>query len=378
MDGKPVSQDPAREEGPAAPDNLDATATVRLRPVGLRDVAALARVSAATASRALNGDKTVDRLLRDRVLTAARRLNYRPNPLARHLRRQRTSAIGVVVSAIDNPHFSEMVRAVEDEAYRHGHRVLVCNTDEDPSKQAAYLRVLADERVGGVIISPSDPSGIEIGELLDASIPVVAFDRAVADPRADAVVGDNVASVREATELLIRLGHRRIACVSGWHSVGPSAERQLGYTAAMTGAGLEPVTVETNSRIDGGRKAVADLLRGPAGPTALIVANNLMTVGALEAARDGGFRIPQDVAIIGVDDPFWAPFTAPPLTTIAQPVREMAVSAMDLLMELMSGDRTEPRRVVHRFELRWRESAGPMPAQSGTAPGAGTPGNVAS
>jgi len=374
VDRKPISA--ATPEDSAGPDRLDATAAGRLRPVGLRDVAALARVSAATASRALNGDKTVDVVLRDRVFTAARRLNYRPNPLARHLRRQRTSAIGVVVAAIDNPHFSEMVRAVEDEAYRHGHRVLVCNTDEDASKQAAYLRVLADERVGGVIISPSDPSGREIGELLDASIPVVAFDRAVTDPRADAVVGDNVASVREATELLIRIGHRRIACVSGWHSVGPSAERQVGYASAMTNAGLEPVTVETNSRIDGGRLAVADLLTGAEPPSALIVANNLMTVGALEAARDGGLRIPDDLAIIGVDDPFWAPFTAPPLTTIAQPVREMAVSAMDLLMELMGGDRAEPRRVVHRFELRWRESAGPMPAPVEPAAGSAPSGDA--
>jgi LacI family transcriptional regulator len=374
---KPVSQLPLEDGGVGGPGDLDAEPAGRLRPVGIRDVAALARVSPATASRALNGDKTVRRLMRDRVFAAAERLSYRPNPLARNLRRQRTSAIGVVVADIDNPYFSEMVRAVEDEAYQHGYRVLVCNTDEDPKKQAAYLRVLADERVGGVIISPSDPAGAEIGELLDASIPVVAFDRAVADPRADAVVGDNVASVREATELLIRIGHRTIACVSGWHTVGPSAERQLGYTTAITDAGLEPITVETNSRIDGGREGVTDLMRRTNRPTALIVANNLMTVGALEAAREAGIRIPDDLSIIGVDDPFWAPFTAPPLTTIAQPVREMAVSAMDLIMELMKGDRTEPRRVVHRFELRWRESAGSIPPGLDVRPGATVSGDAA-
>jgi DNA-binding LacI/PurR family transcriptional regulator len=265
------------------------------------------------------------------------------------------------VSAIDNPHFSEMVRNIEDEAYGHGYRVLVCNTDEDAHKQATYLRVLADERVGGVIISPSDPAGVEISELLDAGIPVVAFDREVVDPRADAVIGDNAASVREATQLLVDLGHREIACVSGWRTVGPSAERQAGYAMAMETAGLAPTTVETNSRIDGGRAAVMELLSRPTRPTALIVANNLMAIGALEAARASGLQIPGDLAIISVDDPFWAPFTDPPLTAIAQPVREMAVTAMRLLRERIRGVRTEPRRIVLRFELKWRASAGPFP-----------------
>ncbi len=361
MDSKPVSEQPNRPSADAEPARPLATPRAA-RQIGIRDVAAQARVSPATASRTLNGDLTVRSDKRQRVLAAAEELGYRPNALARNLRRRRTSAVGVVVAAIDNPHFSEMVRNIEDEAYRHGYRVLVCNSDEDPQKQAAYLRMLAEEHVGGVIISPTDPAGAEIGQLIDASIPVVAFDRAVADPRADAVVGDNLASVQEATELLINLGHRDIACVSGWHTVGPSAERQQGYAAAMEAAGLAVVTVETNSRIDGGRSAVIDLFSRPTRPTALIVANNLMVVGAYEAARGYGLKIPDDLAIIGVDDPFWAPCTDPPLTAIAQPVREMAVSAMNLLTARMHGERSEPRRLVLRFELKWRASAGPFPS----------------
>ena len=323
-------------------------------------MAVLARVSPATASRSLNGDLTVRPDRRLRIAAAAAELGYRPNPLARNLRRQRTSAIGVIVSAIDNSHFSEMVRHIEDEAYRHGYRVLVCNTNEDVRKQAAYLRVLADERVGGVIISPSDPAGAEIADILDAGIPVVAVDREVADPRADAVVGDNAASVRDATQALIDLGHREIACVSGWRTVGPSAERQAGYASAMEAAGLVPTTRETNSRIDGGRDAAVELFSRPARPTALIAANNLMALGAIEAARECGLRIPEDLAVIGVDDPFWAPYLEPALTTIAQPVREMATTAMLLLAERIRGARTETRRVVLPFELRWRASTGPF------------------
>ena len=150
-------------------------------------MAAAAGVSPATASRVLNGDRTVRRDLRERVNSVAKQLMYRPNPLARNLRRLRTSSIGVVVPALANPHFSELVRAIEDEAFRHGHRVLVCNTDDAPGKQAAYLQVLLDERVGGVILSPSDPAGSAISELLDADIAVVALDRDVVAPRADVV-----------------------------------------------------------------------------------------------------------------------------------------------------------------------------------------------
>src|ERR1700722_14709031 len=133
------------------------------RPVRMSDVARHASVSQATVSRVLNGDDTVGLVYRRRVLRSVEELGYRPNRLAQSLRRQRTAAIGVVVSDIENPHFSEMVRAVEDQAYRRGHRVLVCNTDESPAKQTSYLDELMDERVVGVIIAPSDPNGAEIG-----------------------------------------------------------------------------------------------------------------------------------------------------------------------------------------------------------------------
>lgn len=329
--------------------------------VRIRDVARMAGVSPSTVSRALNGDTAVRRDLRDRVRAAAAELGYRPNRLAQSLRRQRTTAIGVVVSAIDNHHFSETVRAVEEAAFQHGYRVLVCNTNEDPAKEAEYLRMLADERVGGIIISATDPDGPQIGEFIDAHVPVVAFDRPVADPRADTVVGDNASSVREATRLLIAAGRRSIACVTGWHTVEPSAERQRGYREAIREAGLTGQCVETDSRIEGGHAAVAELIARPDRPDALVVANNLMVLGAFEAIRDAGLRIPDDIALVGVDDPFWARFLAPPLTTLAQPIEEMAVAAMDLILEQMEGERTTPRRLVFPFKLIWRESAGSRP-----------------
>ena len=322
----------------------------------ISDVARRASVSPATVSRVLNGDPRVGADYRTRVLRAVEELDYRPNVLARNLRRQRTATIGVVVPDIENPHFGELVRSVEDQAFEAGYRVLVCNTDETAEKQRAYLEALIDERVLGVIISPSDPGGEQIAQLLDLGIPVVACDREVEDARADAVLADNVKAVRIGTELLIGGGHRRIAFVGGRAGVETGAERLAGYEMAMRAAGLETVEVDGDFRLELAEAAVAGLLPQEPRPTAFIVANNLMTLGALRAIRDAGLRVPADVALVGVDDPPWSGLVDPPLTTLAQPVRAMAADAMELLLQRVSGEREQPRRIVHPFELRARAS----------------------
>jgi LacI family transcriptional regulator len=323
----------------------------------IRDVAERAGVSPATVSRVLNDASTVGPEYRERVLRAIDEVGYRPNRLASNLRRQKAEIIGVVVSDIENPHFTQMVRAVEDAAFRKGYRVLLCNTDEAPQKQKAYLEMLAAERVMGVVISPSDPGGREISDLIDLGIPVIAFDRTVEDPRADAVIADNGAGVWLATEYLIRAGHERIGFVSGLEGVETSIERKLGYERAMREVGLDPRSAVGGFRISDGRKATDELL--DAGDfTALIVANNLMTIGALEALRERGISVPEEIALVAVDDPFWAELVEPPLTTLAQPVREMAACAVELLMERLDGRRKRPRHVVFDFQLRVRGSCG--------------------
>lgn len=324
----------------------------------MRDVAERAGVSPATVSRVLNGAATVQPEYRDRVLRVIEELGYRPNRLASNLRRQKAEIIGVVVSDIENPHFSQMVRAVEDAAYRQGYRVLLCNTDETAEKQRSYLEVLAAERVLGVIIAPSDPGGAEIGELLDLGIPVVAFDRAVKDPRADAVIGDNVAGARRATEYLIQAGHKNIGLVSGSGGVETGAGRLAGYEAAMRESGLKPRPAYGGFRIEEGRAATGQLLVEDIPLTALVVNNNLMTIGALQAIRDHSLRVPQDIALVAIDDPFWAEFVEPPLTTLAQPVRKMADAAVELLFERIGGNWRESRRIIFDFELRVRSSCG--------------------
>ncbi|HET7092912.1 MAG TPA: substrate-binding domain-containing protein, partial [Thermomicrobiales bacterium] len=262
-----------------------------------------------------------------------------------------------VVSDIENPHFTQMVRAVEDAAFGRGCRVLLCNTDETPDKQRVYLDMLAGERVQGVILAPSDPAGAGIGRLLDLGIPLVAFDRIVDDGRADAVIIDSAEAGRRAAEHLIALGHRRIGFIGGRPDIQTGDERRAGYAAAMAAAGLEPLVADGGFRLDGGRRA-AGILLDAGGVAALIVSNNLMTVGALQAIRERGLRIPAELALVAVDDPFWAELTDPPLTALAQPVRRMAESAVRLLFERISGGRSSPRCLVFDVELKIRRSCG--------------------
>lgn len=324
-------------------------------------IAERAGVSTATVSRVLNGSPRVQPVRRLLVLKAIAELGYRPNRLARNFRRQQVEAIGIVVSDIENPHFTSMVRAVEDLAYARGFRVLVCNTDEKSEKQRVYLEMMANERLQGVVISASDPGAAEIGQLIDAGIHVVAFDRPVADPRADVVLANNLDGAERATRLLVQAGHLRIGLVAGPTDIETGRDRLGGYLAAIRAAGLEPHAVDGGFRIEGGRTATNELLDGGWNPTALVVANNLMAIGALDALRARGRRVPEDVALVTIDDAFWSKLVDPPLTTLAQPVRELASAAMQLLFAKIDGDARGSKRVVFDFEMIVRDSCGTAP-----------------
>lgn len=326
--------------------------------VRIRDVAQRAEVSAATVSRVLTGAAVVKPDVRARVLQAISELGYRPNQVARNLRRQMAEMIGVVIADVENPFFSEMVRTVEDAAYKLGYRVLLCNTDESAEKQSSYLRVMAAERVLGVILAPSDSQAEEIGELLDLGIPLVAFDRPVYDPRADSVTANNLGAGRIATQHLLDAGYERIAFI-GDPGVQTVIERLAGYEETMQSAGLLPHSVPGFSRIEGGLTATHKLLDDPDPPAALIAANGLMALGALNALRARGVAIPHEIALVVLDDPVWSEIVDPPTTALAQPVRQMAECAIGLLVERLKKGREDQRHVVFDFDLRVRASSAP-------------------
>lgn len=324
--------------------------------VQIKDVAARAEVSSATVSRVLNGDTRVAPARRERVLAAIEELGYQPNRVARSLRRRYTDTIGVVISDIENPHFTQAVRVIEDAAYAKGHRVLLCNTDETPGKQASYLEMLAAERVVGVILAAADAADPTIGQVIDYGIPIVAFDRKIDDPRADAVTSDNVQAGRDATAYLLDRGHTEIGFIAGRLDIQTGADRLAGYTEAMQERSLPPRTASGEFRMDEAERATAALLERFPQTTAIVVGNNLMTVGALRALRSRHLAVPADISVIQIDDPFWTELMEPALTSLGQPVREMAAQAFTLLMERIAQGRTQARHVVFPFALRERAS----------------------
>lgn len=328
----------------------------------IQEVARRAGVSSATVSRVLNGNARVSAANRDRVRAAVAELAYRPNRVARSLRRQQTEIIGVIVSDIENPHFTQAVRAIEDAAYAEGFRVLLCNTDETPEKQREYLEMLEAERVPGVILVPADPGDPTIAHLLDHNIPIVAFDRRVGDPRADSVTADNRAAANAATRHLIDHGHTRIGFIGGLAHIQTGVERREGYRQAMQDSGLASTEASGSFRIAAAEEATGTLLAAHPDLTALVVANNLMTIGALRAVRAQGRRVPDDIGIVAIDDPAWSELVDPPITSLAQPVRQMANEAVSILIERLRGNRDGSRHETFTFELRIRQSSGGPPA----------------
>lgn len=328
--------------------------------VTMQDVARRADVSTATVSRVISGHPAVAAKYRIQVEAAIRELGYRPNRLARNLRKQRTDMIGVVVSDIENPHFAQMIYAAEAEVYRHGYRVLLCNTDENREKQASYLRVLADERPLGVLLAPCDPAGAEIGQLLDQGVSVVAFDRAVLDPRADSVLPDNIGASKLAVDHLVETGHRRIALIGTSPAVQTGAERLAGYRAAIVDAGLEARWESAGFRVESAESAANRLLERWPDTDAIIAGNNLVAVGALRALRERGILVPDEVGFVCFDDPAWAELIDPPLTTLAQPLRAMVAAAVRLLIDDIQGRRRQPERLVFSLDLRVRRSSRPL------------------
>lgn len=324
--------------------------------IQIKDVAHHAGVSSATVSRVLNAGHGVSEERRARVLSAVDELGYQPNRVARNLRRKHTDIIGVVVSDIENPHFTTAVRVIEDAAFSGGYRVLLCNTDETPSKQSAYLDMLAAERVLGAIVVPAAPADGAISQLIDMGIPIVAFDREVDDPRADAVTADNITAGVRATEYLIQRGHTSIGFVTGTPHIQTGTERLVGYERTMALHGLSAHSASGMFRIREATTATIQLLSERPGTTAIIVSNNLMTVGALEALRSLRIAVPDAMSLVQLDDPFWAELVDPALTSLAQPIRHMAQSAIDLLLQRIRKEREASKHIVFQFELRERNS----------------------
>lgn len=330
--------------------------------VGIRDVARAAGVSTATVSRAL-GRGPVSEALREQVEAAVRATGYRPNLSARRLRSQTTRTIGLIVADIRNPFFTAVSRAVEDAAYGADMRVILCNTDEDPAREAMYLRLMEEERVTGVIFAPTVATTVGLGER-QFDFPVVLIDRVGPPGAYDSVVLDNVAACSDLVDHLARNGYRRIGGLFGSTS-STAQERRAGYEAAMRRHGFTPEirTLAPNAAV-----AAAEATRwltADRRPEALVVSNSLSLMGALRAARALNLTLPRDLALAGFDNEPWTELVEPGLTVIEQPVSEIGAQAMRLLFERIERPDQPVRKVVLSGRLVARGSTAPPPAAPG-------------
>lgn len=325
----------------------------------IKDVAAAAGVSVATVSRAL-GSGPVSAELRQRVADAAARLGYRPNLSARRLRSQHTQTVGLIVSDIRNPFFTAVSRAVEDAAYQAGMRVILCNTDESPDKEAMYLRLMEEERVSGVIFSPTRDTARRFRT--DAyDFPVVMIDRAGTAGQADAVVLDNRLAAGQLVEHLLAQGYRNIGGLFG-NTSSTGAERHAGFMAALAEHGLAGEGRFIAPTAEAAEAEVARWLSEAQRPDALIASNGLLLLGALRALQRAGLSAPADIALAGFDNDVWTSLVGSGLTVIEQPVYEIGRTAMEMLLSRLDDSALSIRSVVLAGRLLVRGSTGHRPA----------------
>jgi LacI family transcriptional regulator len=289
-------------------------------------------------------------------------LNFHSSSIARSLRVGDTNTIGLVIPDNSNPHFAEIARFIEDEGFKCGYSVILCNSDNDIDKQAAYINVLIAKKVDGVILISTNNTPDHLYQLTSAGVPTVVVDREVDMPLVDTVLTNSFKGGYLAAAHLLDLGHRKIACITGPSDLTSSADRVKGYRKALKQWGIE-VCKDYILRGDflspSGEKAADQLLSLADPPSAIFACNDMMAIGALKAIRLANLRVPEDISLVGYDDIQITSAISPPLTTIAQPRDKMAAISIELLLARMkSGDHDNtPRRFVLNPRLTKRESS---------------------
>ncbi|HLO32804.1 MAG TPA: LacI family DNA-binding transcriptional regulator [Anaerolineales bacterium] len=337
------------------------------------DVAKRAGVSPITVSRVINNSGYISQVTRERVEAAVRELGYVPNTLARGLRSKRTKTLALVVTDITNPYFTLMARGVEDVAGDSDYTVVYCNTDESEAKEEKYANILAQRQVDGVLLVPSGGNVKTIKFLLSNGICVVALDRHLSGIEIDSVRSDSVDGAKRLIKLLIRLGHKQIAIITGPREVSTSVERVTGYRQALTEAGLNGTELVYYGAFNqqSGYEFTNQAMRHASKPTAILGANNFITIGILKALHDLNVEVPGDVSVVGFDDLPESMLVAPFLTVAAQPAYEMGRVAAELLLKRISGEISEePQELILRTDIIERGSTAPNRMSSSASPGA--------
>lgn len=345
-------------------------------PLGMKEVAAHAGVSAATVSKVLNRPESVPEQTRRRVNASIRKLGYVRNESARQLRVGRSRMIGLVVPDVSNPFFIDLARGVEEVASKNGLVVILCNSDDEGGKQDRYLEILEEHRVSGILVTPVADAMSRLVRLRERGTPVVLVDRGSPSVGQCSVAVDDVLGGERAMSHLLAVGHERVAYLAGPLSVKQVADRYEGALRALralrrtdrSSADLLVVHADGLS-VAAGREAGAAIAVMPAAtrPTGVFCANDLIALGLLQEMTRHGIRVPEDISMVGYDDIDFAAAAAVPLTSVRQPRYQLGLTAAELLIdEAARGEHHRHRQVIFEPDLVIREST--LPAAGGAAP----------
>lgn len=335
----------------------------------LLDVARAAGVSRSTAARSLGGYGKVDPALQTRVLEAARTLGYRANSLARSVSSGRSHTIGVVVSDIENPHFSRAVRGIADVARKHEFDVILVNTDEKLDLERAALSTLLDKRVDGLIVAPSTGTAFDhLQDALDMNRALVLLDRSLPELTCDWVGADDYAATAQIVNWFADAGHREVCLVAATTRsakqielkqgapISPIAERirALHDTAAVRDISDRLLTGAMSQNRT--REVVRAAMNGPRPPTALVGSYSEIVLTAVDELQSSGWRIPDDVSVASLDDARWMTVTTPGITAARRPSYRMGARAAEVLLQRLAGDGSDHRRHLLDVEVIRRQS----------------------
>jgi LacI family transcriptional regulator len=330
----------------------------RSTPPTIYDVACEAGVSYSTVSRTLNGYEFVKPSTREKVLQAAEKLGYVPNQQARSLAGGRSNLIGVLVPALSNGYVNEIIRGIDDELAKSNYNLILYTTHRLFGKESTYVATMMNGGAEGLLlVVPLISTSLDA--LHEQDFPFVLIDQSGEADQSPSVIGTNQQGAYEATQYLIKLGHHRIGFIAGLAGLSSATERLAGYQAALSDYGIpqcNELIVGGDFLVQGGYRATQELLALPETPTAIFASNDMSAFGAIEAIRQQGLHIPNDISVIGFDDIPQASLVYPKLTTIHQPLVEMGRQAVTMLLQRIDNSTPEVPQVVLPTQLIIRDS----------------------
>jgi len=320
----------------------------------IRDIARAAGVSSTTVSRVLNGSGYVKDETKALVLKVIKEFNYTPSAVARSLSKSETNTIGVIVPDIENPFFGEVIKGISSLADERNLNIILCDTNEKVSKEIKFLNMLKEQRISGIIVTPTNDinevNNEQLSVLENMGIPIVLVDRDVKHSNFDGVFIDNIRGAYEATSALIKEGHRKIAIITGPNTSKPGRDRLTGYKKALRINDIElnkGYLFYGDFKLDSGYQSTKEILKMKDRPTAILVCNNMMNLGCIKAIYENKLRIPQDMAIIGFDEVQMLDVVGLNISVVSRPNTDMGKTAMELLLKKMdTKERTGTVRII--------------------------------